>query len=430
MADFGGFQVQTPQEVLAEQQALRQKVFSGAPVAAQRSFNIEQALDGLFGNPQMRAATRTQTAIAAAQKGVKKLDGESDLDYNIRQLSAVRDAVADTNPDVASQINARLLQLGEAKFQRNRLTAADTREQGEYDMKKQDFDATKGLRSLTGSLTYIYNPQTQKAQSFDLNNPEDAAAFEQAKAQPGNVALPAQTVAQIYMNNDDNLARMREALSKATGSLVTYRQVEGASAGLIDTYKVADRLFDVLKQNKDVLTVGSAGAAEFDKAAKQLGALSNIGEHDKTSDGTPVDSLFEQYNITTGRAKSLVFALAAAQAKMNNPDGRISDNDMRIALQMVGGDNANPNVLLANINDRLKASTSAILTRVSDQPELAEKFKGRAETLRQEQAKFDDNLHKFIVTPAQNAAAGTAAPTQSADGWTTLPNGVRIREKK
>jgi hypothetical protein len=121
MADFGGFNMPTPQELLAQQAAQRQKVMIGGNVQQQRSQNMESALDTLFGNPQMNLAKQLQSRVAKAEQSVQPVEGESDIDRELRRLSAVRDAVADVSPDVASQVSQQMLKLAQTKLEQRKL---------------------------------------------------------------------------------------------------------------------------------------------------------------------------------------------------------------------------------------------------------------------------------------------------------------------
>lgn len=71
----------------------------------------------------MQQASEIQRAMGGAQ--LTQGDGESDLDFSIRQVRAQRDAVARISPEAAYSLNTKLLKLGEMKFQQTRLTARD-----------------------------------------------------------------------------------------------------------------------------------------------------------------------------------------------------------------------------------------------------------------------------------------------------------------
>lgn len=142
MADFGGINIPSPQEVLMRQQAQRDQFRQSSDPAVRRQATIDSALDTLFGNPQLQAAQRVTDAVSKAQNTIEPSPGESDLDTELRRLKAMRDAVADVDPSVAAQIDQRRLAIGAQKLERDKLLAEikykqneDVRQTGEYNMK-------------------------------------------------------------------------------------------------------------------------------------------------------------------------------------------------------------------------------------------------------------------------------------------------------
>jgi hypothetical protein len=433
MADFGGFQVLTPQEIQAQQQAQRQQVFSQGTPPQQRSANIEFALDNLFGNPQQRQAQQMQTRIQNAQKGVERNEGESDVDFELRRLQNVRDAVADVDPATASQINQQMLKLGTVKFERARLMASDTREADEHALKMDELKDAARLRGLTGGTTYVMNSKTGAMEGFDLLDPDQGKPFQESAAKPGTIVITPAQATQIYLNDSDNAARLREAMAKASnsGSKVELKDIEKATAGLLDVYETSDRLFQVLEQNPDALTAASAGAMKFDKVATELAAAGRMANGGKTKEGQSIDDWLKANAITNSRAQSLVVALAASTARANNPDGRISDRDMSIATEMVGGNNPNPAVVMANLNDNLVRSSRSLIGRLdSADPGTKEAMQKRRDLLDQKYKTFSERLAKYAQGsrgPGATGAPQTGAP--DADGWQTI-NGRRVRLKQ
>ena len=89
---------------------------------------IAQATASLFPSPQVQQARQVQTAMSQASAGIDPQgQGESDLDFSIRQVRAQRDAVAPFSPESAAAMNTQLLKLGEMKFQQSRLSTSDSR---------------------------------------------------------------------------------------------------------------------------------------------------------------------------------------------------------------------------------------------------------------------------------------------------------------
>jgi hypothetical protein len=429
MANFGGFEMETPQDVLARLAAQRSKVMVQGDATQQRSQNIESALDGLFGNPQVRQAQRAKDALTRAQSSVSKADGEDELDYQMRSMAAKRDAIADISPDVASQINMQLLKLGEEKMQRSRLKAQDARTEEEFSWKKKD----RALDDITQPQTYLYNPQSGTAESFDLSDPSQTAAFLEAKKQPNTTVISPAQKWQLDMQNDAQAANLRIALAKADaaasggGSKVELQRVENASAGLLDVYASADRIFQVIDSNPDVLTGSSAAAQKLDKVATELGAAGRMASGGKTVEGQSIDDWLKANSIQNTRMQGLVVGMAYSLAKANDPSGRISDKDLAAAVTMVGGNNPNPASIIANLNDNLQARSNSTISRIDTLDEPVKKaMSARVALLKQKQQDFNTRMSKYAQGGRGPDATGA---TPDADGWTTV-NGVRIREKK
>lgn len=144
MADFGGVNIQTPQEVLARLQAQRDQFRQSQDPQVRRQASYDQALDALFGNPQLQAAKRTTDAIVKAQDAVQPQPGESDLDTELRRLQSMRNAVSDIDPAAASQINQQMLKLGAEKLERQKLQADMAYKQKESDRQDSELGMKKG----------------------------------------------------------------------------------------------------------------------------------------------------------------------------------------------------------------------------------------------------------------------------------------------
>lgn len=420
MADFGGFQITTPQELQAQQMAQRQKLFGGGvPISAQRQGNIELALDGIFGNPQMRQANRAQQALkTAAQSTASPQDGESQLDFEMRRLTKMRDALTDISPDTANQINERLLQLGEMKFQRQRLTAADQRTQESHDLEIDKGKDEQQMRHLLGGNTYIYDPESGTAQSFDLRDPSQAQDFIKARQDQSKILMSPAQVYDLYHDVTIEKMKIREALARADtgGSKVEEQRAEQASSGMLGLLSTTDRIFQVLDTNPDVLTVGSKGAAKLDQLAQNLGSVARAANGGKTSDGTNIDSWLAENNITNARAAGLVVGVAYELAKTRDSSGRISDKDLDASLKSIGSNNPDPRVLVANLNDIIQSNSQALMDRMNTlSPATREAMKDRTTLLRKRLDEFQTKFTRYTKGnrgPAAMGATGAKNPAE------------------
>lgn len=117
------FQIPSAQQTqLRIKQERDQAYASGNPYAMQQA-TMSTALDALFGNPQVKYAQKLQDSLSKAQQSVQPVAGDTQLDTEIRRLSAMRDAAVDVDPAIAGQINSQLLQLGQMKLEQDKLRA-------------------------------------------------------------------------------------------------------------------------------------------------------------------------------------------------------------------------------------------------------------------------------------------------------------------
>jgi hypothetical protein len=120
---FAMFQIPSSQNVEAAVRQERQQAWgSGNPYAMQQA-TVGQALDALFGNPEVMRAKKIQKALQDAETNVAPVEGDTQVDTELRRLTAMRDAAANVDPAVASQINSQMLQLAQVKLEQDKLRA-------------------------------------------------------------------------------------------------------------------------------------------------------------------------------------------------------------------------------------------------------------------------------------------------------------------
>ena len=372
MADFGGFQAVTPQEMLAQIGQIRDQAIGSGDRDRVRQAIFGRTSDALFGNKRVQDAQKLQQTIAEASKQAAQgaAEGEDPMDTEARRLKTIRDAVIDLDPAAASQINGKLLELANMKFQKSRLMASDARDEGKYKLEKENAQRDQGYRALVGDLTYVYDPKTNKAEAFDLQTPESTAAFQAAQGQGKQVITRAEYFQLLKQDRD-----VAQALAKAAGGVgkVEMAGVRKQADGLVGLYATADRILNVLDQNKDAFTNAASAAQALDKLSTELGAGARAATGGAYTDSTgktaSIDTWLEQNNITNGRAKGLIVGLAYSLARANDPGGRLSDNDLAAAKSMVG-ENPTPAAMLANLNDNLVQKYQALRTGLQYRQEL------------------------------------------------------------
>lgn len=415
MADFGGFQAVTPQEMLAQIGQIRDQAIGSGDRDRVRQAIFGRASDAMFGNKRVQDAQRLQETIAAASKAAAEgaKEGEDPLDTEVRRLQTIRNAVIDLDPAAASQINGKLLELANMKFQKGRLLASDAREEGKYKIDMESAQRDQAMRALTGDLTYIYDRNTQKAEAFDLQSPDSTAAFQKAMQGPGKQVI---TRAEYFdlLKQDRTLA---STLARAAGGVgkVEMGQVRKQADGLVGLYTTADRILNVLDQNKDAFTNAASAAQALDKLSTELGAGARAatgGAYKDAATGKTesIDTWLEANNITNGRAKGLIVGLAYSLARANDPGGRLSDNDLNMAKMMVG-ENPTPAAMLANLNDNLTQKYESLRLGLQYRAELdPAQVAPIMNTLDSLNAKFSNGASRWIKGKGAPAAGFGPAP--------------------
>lgn len=124
---FAGLQIASPQQIQQANRARYQQAWSsGNPIAMQQA-TFQNSLDAIFGNPEEMQAKRVMDTLNSAQGSVTPQEGDTDVDTELRRLRAMRDAVADLDPNAASQLNTQMLQLGQVKLEQDKLKADQRR---------------------------------------------------------------------------------------------------------------------------------------------------------------------------------------------------------------------------------------------------------------------------------------------------------------
>lgn len=429
MADFGGFDIPTVQEALSNSQAFQQKAALSGNAQVMRAANIQSTLDTLFGNPQLNVARKIQSRLQSLQQagGTEQNPGESDLDYQLRRLAATRDAVADVSPQTAAQINGQILKLGEMKFQRELLTAqntraeaANTREQTQFDIQKPALEAEAKQKALTGNLTYVMKTSplgNVDVKAFNLSDPTATADFAKAMQEPNAFSPSAAQIAEIYKSTSSDAARFREALARANAGLGknTWNDIAKQGGSLIELYGTVDRILNVFKENPDALSVASKGAKALDNVSSQLNSAARVVNGNTTANGSSIDNWMKANNVTNSRMQGLVIGVAFAIAKAQNGTGRITDRDLLAAKETIGADNPNPVVMLSNLHDILVSKTGPLMDQIQylNADNSAPPFvRAMQQTLGNKQQAFDNQWKEYTKGRFQEAAGDTStSPT-------------------
>lgn len=397
MADFGGFNITTPQEVEAQLAQQRRAVMVGGNVQQQRSQNIETALDTLFGNPQLNLAKKLNSRVQSATANLQPMEGESDLDSELRRLKAIRDSVKDLSPETASQVNTQILKLGQMRLEQNKLVAEerradskDQREAGAFPL--EQVSKAQGIQKAQSEGQNYLDPKTGKVQNVaELDSLERARLRKEGWVEV-NLSVQGQ--------KPDDLGLTKPVTTDLQKTL-------------IDSQQQLDGLFSIAQKYDPSFTqlptqAMNAGRDFYERlggtlSPDQAGKLQAYSEFKRNS----VDSFNRYIKFITGAAMSNKEA-DRIQKGFPDPDGDGSTKFM------------------AKLRETVK-QTLGVQKRAQDALKSGLRISGDQWDKIEMPPVSDTEVDQFL-----NQRLGVPLPQRSApaaDGWQDLGNGVRIRKK-
>src|SRR5579859_5928744 len=340
-----------PQTLQAlQQQELARNISMTGGNAAERmnDMGVATAVNTLFPTPAVQRARSVQAAMQAAT--LQPNDGESDLDFSIRQLRAQRDAVAPIDPESAAGLNTRLLKLGQAKLEQAHLTAQDTR----ADEQESDLHAERvadlpvrqlqgeqaqaqrevGIPAYIGTNLSGTNPTFTP---FDLSDPDSRAAYLAAKGKPGAIPLSQETVEKITLARQERLATANAQLTAGslpgdTKELLYQRYLTTGkldTSGMTRQPAMVANLWNYVAQRS--AQDGNSAAAAFANGQATQAAGSVLKSYESGQDHKSLLAINTAVNHLTG-LDPLINALGTGDLR--------AFNAARIAFQQQTGDPA------------------------------------------------------------------------------------------
>lgn len=205
---------------LNQESALRMAhSFGGGANGQLGLFNI---LNGVQ-NSSLPAQQQRMGALAA-QHAVAQLspqgDDESDMDYAVRTTKAQRDAAMKYSPDMAAQLNTKLLLLAAQRQEQAKLGADTALEsaQGRFENDQAGvLEAGLPLANATKNLAYVVSANPNNAlgydlKPFDLSTPDGNKAYLQARSAPNTTVMSQEQAAKLMTQAD--VAQQRRALEQ------------------------------------------------------------------------------------------------------------------------------------------------------------------------------------------------------------------------
>lgn len=352
MADFGGIEIETPQEVLARLEAMQADNLqrAGQDPFSQRMARIENTFSSFAGQAQvMRAQNLIKMTAAKTSEALKALPPGASPQQQARARYEAMAAIADEldRPDIGIQAQNKLLELDQADFERSRLTAADERTKETHalnvEKRRQEIDEINREAALIekrGTYRHVIKgaPGNLSHTAFRVDTEDGSKEFHQyMEENPTAVAMDEDTAASILFDNAG------EPISKYEA-----RDLRKTTTANLNAGRTALRFMEVLRENPDAFTAGEKGAAALSRVISHVESVANAVKGTMTNDAfadneRTINRYLEQSQITDARLKGLAVNLAYAIARQKDDQGRLSDTDVQMALRMIGGENGNPN---------------------------------------------------------------------------------------
>lgn len=163
---------------------------------------VGRGVNTLFPSPEMQQAKTAQQALGAAQ--LTQDDGESDMDFSVRQMRSNVAALAKVDPRAALSAQTQLLKLEEMQSQQAHLKAADQR----ADQQEADRHQDEELKQTTGSYMHLMGADGKTPigsyNVLDTSAGGGLDAYKKARAaNPGSIGMTDKELADWKIKMDE-----------------------------------------------------------------------------------------------------------------------------------------------------------------------------------------------------------------------------------
>lgn len=419
---FAGLQINSPQQIQAANRARYQQMWaSGNPIAMQQA-TFQNSLDALFGNPEEMQAKRVMDTLSSAQNSVVPEEGDTDVDTEIRRLRAMRDASVDLDPNVASQLNMQMLQLGQVKLEQDKLKAEEARARAkeEREVSEEGRKSQAFPFELAGKITDLGQNQLE---GVNYMHPQTGAMV---NVPAGDAIKRAELRARGYVEaGKPTLQGSKEDITGLTKPVVTDLQTSIANAG-----KQLDAFAQIAqKWNPSFLTLPTQVVQAANKGFEKLTG-SNISPEIAAQAQQYYDFRVQTMQALNSYIKSITGAQAAVaeydRLERSFPNMNMGPTEYLSALResvknTLGIGKRAQQALSSGLNvtpDMMKAC------QTSGQPCIWDSIA----TPPVSDQEVDVFLERFGVPGRANRSAGPSVPVTGE--WAEVRPGVRVRVKK
>lgn len=348
MANVGGFEFTGSNALIDQANQQIQQLRNSNDLNSQLAANSQQVINAIFSSPEIRKAKETEAALSEALGSVQKEAGESDIDFSIRQNNAVRDRLASVDPNIAVQANDNIIQLNSEKLEQRRLKVGVEADELELKNALQTAVDSKTpvifRRNAVGDLTAVA--------SLDPDSTPDEINAKIAQLQD---ARPDEQF--VVGSGLDRLKIEDISLTKGGGlNRSDIGDIEEAIDNTATLFFNGNTFMDQMLEAPLSLTAGAESlreAGSFIQGVRRIAGNFGADEIEAEEDAELVQEIFqrtgfnetiEDLGVESGVSRGLVLNMAYTLAKTLDPGGRLSDQDVEMAIDMLigGGD---PNAL-------------------------------------------------------------------------------------
>lgn len=473
----------TPQEVMAqiagEDQAL---LTQGATPQERRLNRLVHATRLMAGGQDPRLAQADQ--IVKAQRralSMQQEEGESNLDFSIRQGRTMLEDMRDVDPATYAQISEQLTGLEKERLDRRLLLARDERAaaqderaaaQSEQQVRSQTLANDRTQRDLDfNNVVYFYDPQEQALTGEVMDSTEEGfaerlSAFQQTN--PGVIPVSREQVLDVldtsaadinYFNNStreqkigainnqlrfvDNAAALASVFARSfeeeagNPAAQVIGSINRGIGSIMNNLTEGRRILDNNRDRNEVV-LPSYGSAKFEEDVKDI--------EGRMREDSDMLRWVNQNNISFQDASTLMTSLAYTLARTY--DNRVTDADFRNAWKMLGGGNSDPGTIMSalrqqalhqsrsltdeigtevnNILELYPSGSEAVLDATVISRQLALLKARSSEFQSASQSIMDRYGQRDTYTPADHVSPAASAATPLTNGVVTGADGTQF----
>ena len=352
---------------------------AGQSSQSQRQTRARLFGQALFGgvDPRLKEARAREDALAAGN--LTRQDGEDSISFEKRRMAAMFDAMKEVDPGTAAEINAQLIALENTELERLALKQDTELTAMEIEDRKQQRDLAQ--------RRFVYNPDTGDFTSYNIGDAYDAAYIKSLPELRQKGLLPADAIDLDFaglvemLGHEEAMARIADGGGSGLFTNARIDDVRGAIRAGTDVLSNVADLYTVFNEEEsdeltDIAKITSlASAISSDAVDLAVREARYSGQYTATTgrlagrvfenEEAYVDALLNEFasgstrmmQMDAGRraaTKALMLRLSYMVAKSMDPGGRLSDKDVEIAWDMLGGDGRNEAVAARAIQTVLR----------------------------------------------------------------------------